>query len=163
MDIKSNLFISNMKYSAMYTGEEQYDIEYIDNLVEINDFSDNNWSILIQFIIGGLDNIKNNISDNDVIALLTYSELHNHEYRFDGMHATQIKNDSDIKKDFGIGLPSFIELDNVKRTYLKILYLPNALNENNLYNDPFFFILNDTEYEIGKFTFPLRLMRRGVE
>lgn len=162
MDIKGNLFIANINYHAWYTGEERYAIQHIDNLLEINDFSDNNWSILIQFIIGGLDSIKNNISDNDVIALLTYSELHNHEYRFDGMHATQIKNDSDIKKDFGIGLPSFIELDNVKRTYLKILYLPNALNENNLYNDPFYFILNDTENEIGKFTFPLRLMRRGV-
>lgn len=162
MDIKGNLFISNMKYSAFYAGEEQYDIQQIENLIEINDLSDNNWSILIQFIIGGLDNIKNTIRDNDAIALLTYSELHNHEYRFDGMHATQIKNNSGIKKNYGIGLPSFIEVDNVKRTYLKILYLPNAFNENNLYNDPFYFIFNDTENEIGKFTFPLRLIRRGV-
>lgn len=163
MDIKSNLFISDVEYSAFYTGEERNDVLHINNLSEIKDFSDNNWSIIIQFNIGGFDSIKNAIKENDAIALLTYSELQNYEYRFDGMSATQIINEEGIKKKYGIGLPSFIELDNVKRTYLKIIYLPNAFGENNIYNDPFHFILNDTENEIGRFTFPLSLMRRGVE
>jgi len=161
MTIKDELFITNLKYSALYAGDEKNDVDFIDNITNFKDLSSNNWSILIQFDVIGLDNIINSDLEKDGIILLTYSELPSKELRFDGMQGTQIKNGKNFKKSYGMGLPHGVDINNIDNVYLKILYIPNAFAESPESTDPFHYMLNDTENELAKLTFPLPLLKRG--
>lgn len=161
MKIKDKLFITNSKYSALYAGEEKGDIQFKESLENFEDLSSNNWSILIQFDVIGLENITNSDLEKDGIVLLTYSELPSKELRFDGMQGTQIKNGKNFKKSYGMGLPHGVDINNIDNVYLKILYIPNAFAESPDSTDPFRYMLNDTENELAKLTFPLPLLKRG--
>ncbi|MGO1819820.1 MAG: hypothetical protein ACTH0S_09050 [Senegalia sp. (in: firmicutes)] len=161
MKIKDKIFITNSKYSALYAGKEKGDIQFKESLENFEDLSSNNWSILIQFDVIGLDNITNSDLEKDGIVLLTYSELPSKELRFDGMQGTQIKNGKNLKKSYGMGLPHGVDINNIDNVYLKILYIPNAFTESPDSTDPFHYMLNDTENELAKLTFPLPLLKRG--
>lgn len=163
MKIKDKLFITNLKYSALYAGEEKNDVDFMDNITNLKDLSSNNWSILIQFDVIGLDNIINSDLEKDGIVLLTYSELPSKELRFDGMQGTQIKNGEKFKKSYGMVLPHDIDINNIDNIYLKILYLPDAFGESQVFADHFYYMLNDSENELAKLTFPLPLMKRGTK
>lgn len=161
MKIKDKLFITNLKYSALYAGEEKGDIQFKESLENFEELSNDNWSILIQFDVIGLENITNSDLEKDGIVLLTYSELPSKELRFDGMQGTQIKNGKNFKKSYGMGLPHGVDINNIDNVYLKILYIPNAFAESPDSTDPFHYMLNDTENELAKLTFPLPLLKRG--
>lgn len=161
MKIKDKLFINNLKYSALYAGEEKGDVQFKESLENFEDLSDDNWSIILQFDVIGLENITTRDLEKDGIILLTYSELPSKELRFDGMQGTQIKNGENFKKSYGMGLPHDIDINNIDNIYLKILYLPDAFGESQVFTNHFHYMLNDSENELAKFTFPLSLMKRG--
>ncbi|WP_341636364.1 hypothetical protein [Staphylococcus casei] len=161
MKIKDKLFITNLKYSAMYAGEEENDVQFIDNLSEFKNLSNDDWSIILQFDVVGLENMKTRDLEKDGITLLTYSELASKELRFDGMQGTQIKNGDNFKQSYGMVIPKNIDTSNINNIYLKILYLPDAFSESEVFANHFDYMLNDSENELVKLTFPLPFMKRG--
>lgn len=161
--MKDKLFITNLKYSALYAGEEQGDVQFIDSLENFEGLSSDSWSIILQFDVIGFENITTRDLEKDGIILLAYSELPSKELRFDGMQGTQIKNGEEFKKSYGMVLPHDIDINNIDNIYLKILYLPDAFGESHVFADHFYYMLNDSENELAKLTFPLPLMKRGTK
>lgn len=161
--MKDKLFITNLKYSALYAGEEKGNVPFIESLENFEDLSNDSWSIILQFDVIGFENITTRNLEKDGIILLTYSELPSKELRFDGMQGTQIKNGEKFKKSYGMGLPHDIDIKNIDNIYLKILYLPDAFGESQVFADHFYYMLNDSENELAKLTFPLSLMKRGTK
>ncbi|OEK56309.1 hypothetical protein [Staphylococcus equorum] len=161
MKIKDNLFVTNLTYQAFYFADNKDDIKQIENLDYLENLSDDKWSIFLMFDIVGLENFKDRKLENDGLILLTYSKLQSNELRFDGMQGTQIKNEEIIKNKYGMSIPHGVDINNIDNVYLKILYIPNAFAESPDNTDPFHYMLNDSENELAKLTFPLPLLKRG--
>lgn len=161
MKIKDKLFVTNLTYQAFYLADNKDDIKQIENLEYLEDLSDDKWAIFLMFDIIGLEKLDNESLENDGIVLLTYSEIPSKELRFDGMQGTQIKSDGSIKKKYGMTLPKEIDLTSIENIYLKILYIPDIFGESPTFADHFRYMLNETENELAKISFPLPFLKRG--
>ncbi|MCE5002878.1 hypothetical protein ACWEXP_01045 [Staphylococcus pseudoxylosus] len=161
MKINDNLFVTNLTYQAFYLGDNEGDFKHIKNLDYLEDLSDDKWVIFLMFDIIGLEKLDDESLENDGIVLLTYSEIPSKELRFDGMQGTQIKSDGSIKKNYGMALPKEIDLTNIENINLKILYIPDIFGESPTFADHFHYMLNETENELAKISFPLPLLKRG--
>lgn len=161
MDIKRNLFVSDLNYHALNTESDQNNLEVINKINEIKDFSDSRWIMYITFNVVGIEKLTNRNLNNDGIVVLTYSKLDSNELRFDGMQGLQMKNEDGIKKLYSVTFPANIDLRNIENVYIKILYMSNVFGDSHTYTDHFHYMLNDTENELMKFTFPLPLFLRG--
>lgn len=161
MKIKDSLFVTNLTYQAFYLADNEGDFKQIKNLDYLENLSDDEWAIFLMFDIIGLEKLNDRPLENDGIVLLTYSELSSKELRFDGMQGTQIKNEETIKSKYGMALPHDVDVKNIDNIYLKILYIPNTFAETPEITDHFHYMLNDSENELAKLTFPLPLLKRG--
>lgn len=159
MDIKENLFISNMKYKY-FNANNNKPTNFLD-LNEIRDLSNEDWVLLLRFNIIGLEELSDNVNDKDGIAMLTYSKLYSNELRFEGMSASGIKYPDGIMSDFGMSINIPNNIQDIENMYIKILFIPNALSPTENNSDPFYFMLNETEEELAKLSFPIKLFKGG--
>ncbi|WP_436871758.1 hypothetical protein [Mammaliicoccus sciuri] len=162
MDIKGNLFVSNIKYKYFKTNEDTNIKPFKDlDLNKIIDLSNEDLALFLQFNIIGLEEISDKLNEKDGIAILTYSKLYSNELRFEGMSAAGIIYPNGIMTDFGMSINKPNNIQDIENMYIKVLYVPNALSpvENN--TDPFYFMTNETEEELVKLSFPIKLFMGG--
>lgn len=161
MDIKQNLFVTDIKYSYYNQPTDENKPSEILEIDKIENLSNDDCVILLQFKIIGLEKLNNMISERDGIAVLTYSKLYSNELRFEGMRAAGVKYPKGLITDFGMAINSPYTIDDIENMYIKVLYIPNALSstENNSY--PFYYMTNETEEELAKLSFPIKLFKGG--
>lgn len=161
MDIKQNLFVTDVKYSYYNQYADENTPSELIEIDEIIDLSNDDWIILLQFKIIGLEKLNNMISDKDGIAILTYSKLYSNKLRFEGMSAAGIKYPDGLMSDFGMGINRPNNIRDIENMYIKVLYIPNALSPTENNSDPFYFMTNETEEELAKLSFPIKLFKGG--
>ena len=163
MNIKNYLFVTNLSYQAAYLADPYEDVKQVEDLNYLDDFSDEKWVLFLKFEIAGMNEFQDKNIDKDGIFFLTYSKLTTNEMRFDGMQGSSIKGPDGEKKYFRMALPHDINIENVENIYIKILYIPDTFDESPKFVDHFFYMLNDSEYELAKLNFPLALLKRGFK